>query len=456
MHNNSIIERVIMSSAKTIVRFAPSPTGYLHVGNIRTALVNYLFAKQQGGEFHLRMDDTDAERSKAEYEDAIKEDLTWLGMEWSDYSRQRDRFAQYEAAKERLIAAGRLYPCWETQEELDIRRKMMASRGQPPIYDRAALKLTEAEKARFIAEGRQPHYRFLLEDTTIQWHDLIRGEVKFQGNHMSDPVLVREDGVPLYTFCSVVDDIEFGTTHILRGEDHVSNTAVQTQIFLALGGKVPEFGHMALLKTKEGELSKRKGGGDIRSLRAEGIEPMAVNSLLAKIGTSDAIDIFPDMEALIASFDISKFGRSAANYDAEELKRLNAKLTNTLPWEAVKERLPQADAAFWEAVRPNVATVNEAKEWLNILHKPHGEIAAEDADFLVEASALLPAGEWTDATWNEWTKAVSDKTGRKGKGLFMPIRLALTGMAHGPELRALLPLLGRERVEQRLKGQVNA
>lgn len=443
-------------SDTVIVRFAPSPTGYLHVGNIRTALVNYLFAKQLGGEFHLRMDDTDAERSKQEYEDAIKEDLTWLGMGWDDYSRQRDRFDKYEEAKAKLIASGRLYPCWETQEELDVRRKMMASRGQPPIYDRAALKLTEDEKAALIAEGKQPHYRFLLEDTTIAWHDLIRGDVKFQGNHMSDPVLVREDGVPLYTFCSVVDDIEFGTTHILRGEDHVSNTAVQTQIFMALGGQIPTFGHMALLKTKEGELSKRKGGGDIRSLRAEGIEAMAINSLLAKIGTSDAIDIFPDMDALIASFDITKFGRSAANYDAEELKRLNAKLTNTLPWDAVKDKLPEADAEFWEAVRPNVATVAEAKQWLDILHKPQGEIAAEDAEFLATASTLLPAGEWTDATWQEWTKAVAEQTGRKGKGLFMPIRLALTGMAHGPELRALLPLLGRERTEQRLKGQVNA
>lgn len=443
-------------SDTVIVRFAPSPTGYLHVGNIRTALVNYLFAKQKGGEFHLRMDDTDAERSKKEYEDAIKEDLTWLGMGWDDYSRQRDRFGKYEEAKAKLIASGRLYPCWETQEELDVRRKMMASRGQPPIYDRAALKLTEEEKAKLIADGKQPHYRFLLEDTTIAWNDLIRGDVKFQGNHMSDPVLVREDGVPLYTFCSVVDDIEFGTTHILRGEDHVSNTAVQTQIFLALGGKVPSFGHMALLKTKDGELSKRKGGGDIRSLRAEGIEPMAINSLLAKIGTSDAIDIFPDMDALIQSFDTTKFGRSAANYDAEELKRLNAKLTNTLPWDVVKDRLPQADAEFWEAVRPNVSTVAEAQQWLDILHKPQGEIAAEDAEFLATASTLLPAGEWTDATWQEWTKAVSEQTGRKGKGLFMPIRLALTGMSHGPELRALLPLLGRERTEQRLKGQVNA
>lgn len=441
---------------KTIVRFAPSPTGYLHVGNIRTALVNYLFARKRGGEFHLRMDDTDAERSKPEYEAAIREDLSWLGMTWDDYSRQRDRFDRYEEAKERLIAAGRLYPCWETQEELDVRRKMMASRGQPPIYDRAALNLSDAEKRALLDSGRRPHYRFLLEDTTIRWNDLIRGEVKFQGNHMSDPVLVREDGVPLYTFCSVVDDIEFGTTHILRGEDHVSNTAVQTQIFHALGGKLPEFGHMALLKTKEGELSKRKGGGDIRSLRAEGIEPMAINSLLAKIGTSDAIEVFPDMEALIATFDITKFGRSAANYDAEELKRLNAKLTGMLPWDAVKDRLPQADAGFWEAVRPNVATVEEAQVWLDILHKPQGEIAPEEAEFLAAASALLPAGEWTDATWNEWTKAVSEKTGRKGKTLFMPIRLALTGMAHGPELRALLPLLGRERTEQRLKGQVNA
>lgn len=443
-----------MTADKVIVRFAPSPTGYLHVGNIRTAIVNYLFAKQLGGEFELRMDDTDKERSRPEFEDAIKEDLRWLGLEWSNFQRQQDRFAHYEAAKAKLIASGRLYPCWETQDELDVKRKMQTSRGLPPIYDRSALKLSEEEKQALIASGKKPHWRFLLEDTVIEWDDLIRGPVKFQGNHMSDPVLVREDGIPLYTFCSVVDDIEFDVTHILRGEDHVSNTAVQTQIFLALGGKVPTFGHMALLRTKDGELSKRKGGGDIRTLRGEGIEAMTINSLLAKIGTSDAIDIFPDMQALIDAFDITKFGRSSAIYDPEELKRLNAKLIQSFSWEQVQTRLPEADVALWEAVRPNISTVAEAQSWIEILHHAKPVVAEEDKEFLATAASLLPEGQWDDSTWQVWTKQVAEATGRRGKGLFMPIRLALTGLEHGPELRALLPLLGRKKALARLQGSV--
>lgn len=443
-------------TTKPIVRFAPSPTGYLHVGNIRTAIANWLFAKSKGGEFHLRLDDTDKERSKPEFEAGIREDLTWLGLTWSDESRQSERFAQYDAVKEKLIAMGRLYPCWETQEELDVKRKMQASRGVPPIYDRTALKLSAEEKSALIASGKKPHYRFLLEDKPVEWVDLIRGKVRFEGGHMSDPVLVREDGVPLYTFCSVVDDGEFGTTHILRGEDHVSNTAVQTQIFEALGFTIPTFGHMALIKTKDGELSKRTGGGDVRSLRAEGIEPMTVNSYLAKIGTSDAIDIFPTMDALLASFDLSKFGRAAAMYDRAELDRLNGKLMAHVSFADVKDRLPQADEAFWNVVRANVTHVAEAQEWWKVIHEPHGSVAPEEATFLAEASTLLPDGNWDEGTWKIWTAAVAEKTGRKGKTLFMPIRLALTGMEHGPELSKLLPLLGRERTLQRLKGSVNA
>lgn len=433
---------------RIIVRFAPSPTGYLHVGNIRTALVNFLFAKKHGGEFHLRLDDTDAGRSKPEYEAAIEEDMRWLGLNWGAYARQADRFPRYEEAKQQLISAGRLYPCYETQEEIDVKRKMLASRGKPPIYDRAALQLTDAQKAEYEAQGRKPHYRFLLEDKIIAWDDLVRGPVKFEGAHVSDPVLVREDGIPLYTFCSVVDDGDFHTTHILRGEDHVTNTAVQVQIFEALGLQIPTFGHMALIKTKEGELSKRTGGGDICSLRAQGLEPMTVSSYLAKLGTSDAIDVFPTMEALIASFDINKFGRAAAMYDREELDRLNAKLVSLLEFSAVKERLSGMDEAFWNVVRPNLKKVEDAKEWWQITHEQAGTVT--EPDFLKDAADILPDGNWTEATWGEWTKAVGAKTGRKGKALFMPIRLALTGMEHGPELSKLLPLLGREQTLKRL------
>jgi glutamyl-tRNA synthetase len=438
------------------VRFAPSPTGYLHVGNVRTALVNWLFARKNGGRFLLRLDDTDIERSRPEYAAAIEEDLRWLGLVWDDFKKQSDRFSAYESAKNKLMASGRLYACYETQEELDIRRKLQAGRGLPPIYDRAALKLTDAEKAKYTAEGRKPHYRFLLEDKPIEWNDLIRHEVKFKGGHVSDPVLFRADGVPLYTLASVVDDGEMGITHVIRGEDHVSNTAVQVQIFEALGFASPTFGHLALLKTKEGELSKRVGGNDIRSLRESGFEPMAINSLLAKIGTSDAIEPFPDMETLTNSFDIGKFGRATANYDTHDLERLNEKLIAHMPYPAAMTRLaalglPQADEAFWHAVRPNLKTLKEARDWWDIVHGDIGRHAADEKDYIHAASFLLPPEPWDENSWGMWTKAITLKTGRKGKELFMPLRLALTGLDHGPEMKSLLPLIGHNKALQRLK-----
>ncbi len=436
---------------KIKVRFAPSPTGYIHLGNVRTALVNFLFAHKTGGEFWLRIDDTDSERSKAEYESALKEDLEWLGLKWDGLFKQSDKFSEYESAKQKLIESGRLYPCYETQEELDVQRKMQASRGLPPIYNRASLKLSEEQKAKYIAEGRRPHYRFLLEDKLITWHDLVRGEVKFQATHMSDPVLVREDNVPLYTFASVVDDGQTFVTHIVRGEDHVSNTAVQVQIFEALGYKLPEFGHLALLKTKDGEMSKRVGGNDIRTLRENGIMPMAINSLLAKMGTSDPVEAFTDIKSLIESFDFSKFGRAPANYDFSELEKLNEKILHKLPYSEVKSLIPFADEKFWESVKVNLKNINEAKLWWDILH---GDVSAElnhdERAFLRDAAHLLPAAPYDDNSWDVWLAAIKPTTTRKGKELFMPIRKALTGLEHGPEFKKLLPLLGENTVKKRL------
>ncbi len=433
------------------VRFAPSPTGYLHLGNVRTALVNWLFARKNGGEFWLRIDDTDTDRSKAEYEDALKEDLAWLGLGWSNLFNQSHRFAQYSAAKEKLIAAGRLYPCYETAEELDVQRKMQASRGLPPIYNRASLKLSSEQKAKYEAEGRKPHYRFLLNDAPIIWQDLIRGEAKFQATHMSDPVLVREDGVPLYTFASVVDDGEFAITHIIRGEDHVSNTAVQVQIFEAMGYALPTFGHLALLKTKDGEMSKRVGGNDIRTLRENSIMPMAINSLLAKIGTSDAVEPFLDLDALAAQFEFKKFGRAPANYDPIELEKLNEKLLHQLPFSAVAKQIAFADEKFWLAVRANLKNLGEAKIWWDILHgEVKADLSAEERAFLHETTALLPAAPYTEESWDAWLAAIKPTTQRKGKELFMPIRKALTGLEHGPEFKKLLPLLGEEMVKKRI------
>lgn len=436
------------------VRFAPSPTGYLHVGNIRTALVNYLYARQQGGVFILRIDDTDTERSKKTYEDAIYEDMKWLGMDWDSQVNQSTRFERYSAAEKKLIADGRLYPCYETSEELDIQRKMLASRGLPPIYNRAALKLTDAQKAEYEAQGRKPHYRFLLEDAQVVWDDLIRGKVEFRATHMSDPVLIREDGVPLYTIASVVDDGDMEITHVVRGEDHVSNTAVQTQIYEALGIAVPTFAHMALLKTKEGEMSKRTGGNDIRALREAGILAMSINSMLARMGTSDAIEPETDMQVLVDTFDFSKFGRAPANYSQEELEKLNEKLVRILPYDAVKEKLDFGDEAFWLSVRGNLSGLGEAREWWDILHGDvSADMEAEDRAFVNSTIDMLPQEPWDDATWDTWLKAIKASSDRKGKQLFMPLRVALTGLTSGPELKALLPLLGYEQTKTRLEGK---
>lgn len=439
-----------------IVRFAPSPTGYLHVGNLRAAVINWLFARKNGGKFILRYDDTDTERSRPEYETAIAEDLEWLGLNWDESFRQQDRFPAYEAAKQRLIANGRLYPCYETAEELEIKRKMMASRGKPPVYDRAALALTEEQKKAYEAEGRRPHYRFLLEDRAVEWNDLIRGPQSINPSHISDPVLVRADGIPLYTLSSTVDDGETGITHILRGEDHVSNTPVQIQIFEALGFAPPQFAHAALLHMADGKLSKRKGGGDIRGLRETGYEPMAVNSMMARLGTSDPIEIFSSLEALVDQFDISRFGRAAATYDESELARLNEKLLAHLDFAAAKPRLAElgipADEAFWQSIRGNLALMSDAKTWWEILHQPITP-PADEVEFTRQAAELLPSGAWNEESYKAWVEAVKAATGRKGKELFMPLRLALTGQEHGPELKVLFAMLGRERAEKRLNGQ---
>jgi glutamyl-tRNA synthetase len=433
------------------LRFAPSPTGYLHLGNVRTALVNWLFVRKNGGEFWLRIDDTDTERSKAEYETAIKEDLEWLGLNWDGFFKQSEKFAQYETAKQKLIAMGRLYPCYETPEELDVQRKMQASRGLPPIYNRTSFKLNDEQKQKYEAEGRKPHYRFLLNDAPIIWNDLVRGEVKFQATHMSDPVLVREDGVPLYTFASVVDDGEMSITHIVRGEDHVSNTAVQVQIFEALGYSLPTFGHLALLKTKDGEMSKRVGGNDIRTLRENGIMPMAINSLLAHIGTSDAVEPFTDANDLVKLFDFKKFGRAPANYDPAELEKLNEKLLHKLPFSEVKHLIPFADETFWKSVQANLKNISEAKMWWDILHgEVTANLTADEKDFLKSTLTVLPSGTYDETTWDTWLAAIKPTTTRKGKDLFMPIRKALTGLEHGPEFKKLLPQLGEEMVKHRL------
>jgi glutamyl-tRNA synthetase len=440
------------------VRFAPSPTGLLHVGNARVALINWLFAKSTGGYFVLRFDDTDRERSKPEYAEAIREDLSWLGLQWDRKLYQSQRIARYEQAAEALRAAGRLYACYETPEELEFKRKRQLSRGQPPVYDRAALKLTEAERRALEAEGRTPHWRFLLNHQDVRWDDMVRGASHYRGEHLSDPVLIRADGTFLYTLPSVADDIDLAITHIIRGEDHVTNTAPQIQLFQALGAEPPTFGHLPLLTDASGQgLSKRLGSMSLRDLRESGIEPMALNSLLAKLGTSDPIQVRRALEQLIDEFDIEKMSRGTPKFDTAELQHLNARLLHEMPLEEAAGRLralgmADVDAAFWDAVRPNLAHISEAAEWWAICR---GEVTpvVEDAGFLRRAADLLPAEPWSPATWGEWTATVKDATGRKGRDLFHPLRLALTGRENGPELKTLLPLIGRRRALARLTGQ---
>lgn len=441
------------------VRFAPSPTGRLHVGNVRTALVNWLYARAAGGRFVLRLDDTDEERSTAAFAQGIEEDLRWLGLTWDEFLRQSDRYDRYGEAAEKLKRSERLYPCYETPEELEVKRKVQLARRKPPVYDRAALALSAADKAKLEAEGRKPHWRFRLNTPArVQWMDLVRGDTGVDMDSLSDPILIRADGTYLYTLPSVVDDIEIGITHVLRGEDHVTNTAVQVQIFEALGAQPPAFAHFSLLTGAEGQgLSKREGALSVAEMREDGIEPLALLSLLARLGTSDPVEPRASHRELIDGFAIDRFGRAAAKFDLEELRHLNAKVLHLLPYEAVADRLKAlgiegAGPDFWHAVRPNLEKLSDAKAWWTVVRGPVTP-RIDDADFTAQAAALLPPAPWTGTTWKIWTEAVKAETGAKGKALFMPLRLALTGRDHGPDLGELLPLIGRERALARLRGE---
>jgi glutamyl-tRNA synthetase len=438
------------------VRFAPSPTGRLHAGNIRTALFNYLFARKTGGQLILRLDDTDRERSTEDFAEGIREDLAWLGLEWTKEVRQSDRFALYADAVEKLKASGRLYPAFETPDELELKRKRQLARGRPPVYDRAALKLTAAERAKLEAEGRKAHWRFKLEGCDVVWDDLVRGGQHVDAASLSDPVLVREDGTYLYTLPSVVDDIDIGITHVIRGEDHVANTAPQIQLFEALGAAPPAFGHHNLLVGADGQaLSKRDRSLAIEGLRAEGIEALAVASYAATLGTSDPVAPHASLDEIVPGFDFAKLSRAPARFDPHELRLLNAKLLHLLPFKAVAERLRamgvEGGADFWEAVRGNLAVLADAKIWWDVVSGKLQPVI-EDAKLCREAAALLPPEPWDGETWSAWSSAVKQATGAKGKALFAPLRLALTGREHGPELKQLLPLIGRTRAAARLEG----
>ena len=449
-----------------LVRFAPSPTGNLHVGNMRTALVNFLFARANGGKFMLRIDDTDDERSTPEFEQSIRADLKWMGMDWDSEDRQSTRIARYQAALEKLLASGRAYKCFETQEELLLKRKSQRAAGKPPVYDRTALKLSDAEIAERESNGEKPHYRFKLNHEDTTWNDLVRGQVSIAMSSLSDPVILRADGRVIYTLASVVDDIEHKITHIMRGEDHTTNSAAQIQLFEALGGAVPEMGHFALLAGADGEsLSKRLGSFSIGALRDEGIEAMTVASLLARIGTADVVVPQVDMGALIAGFDISRFGRATPRFDNDYLKSLNKRILALTDYSDIRTRFEEmipkiefpktevkvTNKDFWHAIRNNITTLAEVQGLCDMITKP---IVPKilDKDMLNQAAQMLPEGGINADTWSHWTQAIMEETGLKGKSLFKPLRLALTGAETGPEMANLLPLMGRERIIARLNG----
>ena len=449
-----------------IVRFAPSPTGRLHIGNVRTAILNWLFASRENGQFILRLDDTDRERSTEAFATAIKEDLAWLGLTWDSSFRQSDRSARYAAAAQQLKALGLLYPCYETEDELDRRRARQRARGLPPVYDRAALRLSTDERAKLEADGRQPHWRFRLANseardplvvvpTLVRWDDVVRGDTAVDIASLSDPVLIRADGTCLYTFTSVVDDVDSAITHVIRGEDHVTNTAVQIEIFKALGRvQLPAFAHFSLLVDRDGKgLSKRLGSLSVDGLRAAGLEAMAINCHAALIGTSAAVAPFLTLAELAGRFDLASLSRSPSRFDVAELEALNAKLLHLTPFATVQPRLAGlgigGGVAFWECVRANLAVLGDAKPWCEVVA---GSIqpVIEDQAFCTAAAQVLPQEPWGADTWKQWTDAVKAATGAKGRSLCHPLRLALTGLETGPEMKGLLPLIGRERSLARL------
>jgi len=443
-----------------IVRFAPSPTGRLHVGNVRAALWNWLFARSRGGKFILRIDDTDGERSTTEFENGIRRDLQWLGLNWDETFSQSSRFGEYDKIADALRQRGLLYPCYETADDLERKRRLQRARGLPPVYDRAALSLTQEQKESFEAEGRKPHWRFKLSQKPVEWNDLIRSETIVDTANVSDPVLIREDGMYLYTLPSCIDDIDYAISHVIRGEDHVTNAAVQVEIMRAIidikgEGAVPAFAHHSLLIGADGQgLSKRLGSLSIGAMRDEGLEPQAITSLLARLGTSETVTAEPDIMALASAFEFAKVGRAPARFDEAELLALNAKLLHETPYDALSDRFGAlgVSEALWDAVKGNVSRLADASIWKQVADGPVDPII-EDAEFCAKAAALVPNDPLSEQSWNDFISEVKDKTGAKGKALFHPLRLALTGREKGPEMAAIFPFIGAKRARARLRGE---
>ncbi len=439
----------------TVTRFAPSPTGLLHLGNIRTALINWLYAKNSGGKFILRIDDTDQERSKEEYISQIKYDLEWLGIDFDETFNQSSRFERYREEFEKLKSAGRIYACYETPDELERKRKLQMAAGGKQVYDRSALELSDEQKKDYELEGRKPHWRFLLQTERMRWNDLLKGEIDIDLTSLSDPVLFREDGVPLYTFCSAVDDIDFNITNVIRGDDHTSNTAVQIEIINALDKNKISFAHHALLKASSGDkLSKRDNVISIDSFREENIEPISILSLLSTIGTSKSIELKDSIQQIIDEFRLDTISTSPGRIETDVLKALNKKQVQKFEYDEVKTRLDKIDnnidQKFWNTIKGNLDTVEDVAAWTEVVFK-NNSFETEDKDYINLALELMPDEPWDDQTWTVWTNAIKERTGRKGRELFLPLRLAFTGLTHGPEMKLLIQLIGRNKILERTK-----
>ena len=446
---------ILKGNAMTVItRFAPSPTGLIHLGNIRTALINWLFARVNNGKFILRIDDTDAERSTKEYADKIKHDLEWLGINYDETFDQSSRFEVYAKRFQQLKDSGRVYACYETSEELDRKRKLLSAAGGKQVYDRSALKLTDKQKKDYESEGRKPHWRFLMNSERIEWNDLLKGKISIDLTSLSDPVLIRADGVPLYTFTSAVDDIDYKVTNVIRGDDHTSNTAVQIELINALDKCDITFAHHALLQASTGnKLSKRDGVISIESFREQNMEPLAILSLLATIGTSNSIELKKDIKQIIDEFKIETISTSPGRIETDLLNALNKKLVQSLNFIDIKDRLASVDSRidelFWNSVKGNLSTVEDIKNWADIVFN-EDKIDVEDKEFVKQALSVIPAEPWDENTWEAWTAEIKELTGRKGKELFLPLREAFTGMKHGPEMKQLIQLLGREKILNRV------
>ena len=439
----------------TVTRFAPSPTGLLHLGNIRTALINWLYAKNSGGKFILRIDDTDQERSKEEYISQIKYDLEWLGIDFDETFNQSSRFERYREEFEKLKSAGRIYACYETPDELERKRKLQMAAGGKQVYDRSALELSDQQKKDYELEGRKPHWRFLLQTERMRWNDLLKGEIDIDLTSLSDPVLFREDGLPLYTFCSAVDDIDFNITNVIRGDDHTSNTAVQIEIINALDKNKISFAHHALLKASSGDkLSKRDNVISIDSFREENIEPISILSLLSTIGTSKSIELKDSIQQIIDEFRLDTISTSPGRIETDVLKALNKKQVQKFEYDEVKTRLDKIDTnidqKFWNTIKGNLDTVEDVAAWTDVVFK-NNSFETEDKDYINLALELMPDEPWDDQTWTVWTNDIKERTGRKGRELFLPLRLAFTGLTHGPEMKLLIQLIGRSKILERTK-----